>query len=52
MNLIAEDRVTLLANIRAQLVSNLEETQRPYKENANKHCKYQLNFKVEDQIWL
>jgi hypothetical protein len=52
MNPIAEDRVAWLADFRAQLVSNLEETQRQYKENANKHRKYQFNFKVEDQVWL
>jgi hypothetical protein len=36
-----------LANVRTQLVSNIEEAQRRYKENANEHRKEQPNFKVE-----
>jgi hypothetical protein len=41
-----------LTDVRAQLLFNLEETQRRYKENANEHCKEQPNFKVEDQVGL
>jgi hypothetical protein len=41
-----------LVDIRTQLVSNLEKTQRRYKENVDEHQKEQLNFKVEDQVWL
>ncbi len=52
MNLAIEDRVTWLAYIQTQLVSNLEEAQRQYKENVNKHRKNQPNFKVEGQVWL
>jgi len=39
MNLVIEDQVAWLANIRAQLVFNLEEVQKRYKENANEHHK-------------
>jgi hypothetical protein len=41
-----------LANVWAQLVSNLEEMQRRYKENVDEHKKEQPNFKVRDQVWF
>jgi exosome complex RNA-binding protein Rrp4 len=50
VNLVAEDRAMWLVDIRAQLVSNLENVQRQYKENANKHHKDQPNFKVGNQV--
>ncbi len=46
MNFLIKDRVTWLVNIQAQLVSNLEEVQRQYKENFHENCKDQPNFKV------
>ncbi len=39
-------------DVQAQLVSNLEETQRRYKENGNEYHKEQPNFKVGDHFWL
>jgi hypothetical protein len=41
MNLVVEDQAMWLANIQAQLVSNLKETQRRYKKNVDVHCKDQ-----------
>jgi hypothetical protein len=41
-----------LANIQTQLVSNLEEAQRRYKENVIEYCKEQPSFKVNNQVWL
>jgi exosome complex RNA-binding protein Rrp4 len=52
VNLIVEDQVMWLVDIQAQLISNLEEAQRRYKENVDEHCKDQPNFKVGDQVWL
>ncbi len=52
MNLVVKDWVMWLANIRTQLVSNLEKARRWYKENVDEHHKKQPNFKVGDQIWL
>jgi len=52
MNSIAKDWVMWLINIWTQLISNLEEAWRQYKENANKHCKDQPNFKFGDQAWF
>jgi len=51
-NLTMEDQGVWLVNIRAQLVSNFEEAQRRYKENAYVHHKDQPNFKVENQVWF
>jgi hypothetical protein len=34
-----EDQTMWLADVRAQLVSNIKETQRQYKENADEHWK-------------
>ncbi len=48
VNPLAKDRVMWLANVWAQIVSNLEKTQKWYKENANEHLKEQPNFKVMD----
>jgi hypothetical protein len=39
-----------LVNVRTQLVSNLEETQRRYKKNVDEHQKEQPNFKVETKF--
>jgi hypothetical protein len=52
VNPTIEDRVTWLTNIQTQLVSNLEEVQRWYKKNVDKHHKNQPNFKVGNQIWF
>jgi hypothetical protein len=52
MNLTIEDRIVWLVDIRAQLVSNLEETWRRCKENVDTHLKDQPNFKVKDQVWI
>jgi hypothetical protein len=52
VNFTVEDQTMWLANIRAQLVSNLEKTQRLYKDNAYVHHKDQPNFKVENQVWF
>jgi len=41
-----------LADVRVELVFNLEEMQRRYKENVDEHRKVQPNFKVKDQVWL
>jgi hypothetical protein len=41
-----------LTVVQTQLVFNLEETQRWYKENVDEHWKEQPSFKVEDQVWL
>jgi hypothetical protein len=35
-----------LADVQAQLVSNLEEVQKRYKENDDEHKKEQPNFRV------
>jgi gluconate kinase len=37
MNPIIEDRTMWLTNVWTQLVSNLKETQRRYKENVDEH---------------
>jgi len=39
-------------NIQAQLVFNLEETQRWYKDNVDEHWKEQSSFKVKNQVWF
>ncbi len=39
MNPTTQDQAMWLVNVRAQLVSNLENTQRQYKENVNEHRK-------------
>jgi hypothetical protein len=39
MNHVAKDQVAWLANIWTQLVSNLEEVRRWYKETIDEHCK-------------
>jgi hypothetical protein len=39
-----------LTDVQTQLVSNLEKTQRRYKENVDEHWKEQPNFKVGDQV--
>jgi hypothetical protein len=46
-NLTTKDWAMWLANVRVQLVSNIEESQKRYKDNANEHWKEQPNFKVE-----
>jgi hypothetical protein len=50
VNPIVENWVAWLTNIQTQLVSNLEEIRRRYKENVDAHCKDQPNFKVENQV--
>jgi hypothetical protein len=52
MNLAVKDGAMWLANVWVQLVSNLEEAQKWYKENVNEHRKEQPSFKVRDQVWL
>ncbi len=52
VNLATGDWVAWLIDFQTQLISNLEEVRRRYKENANKHHKDQPNFTVEDQIWI
>jgi hypothetical protein len=52
VNHVIEDWAAWLINVWTQLVSNLEEYQKWYKENADEHCNDQFNFKVEDQVWL
>jgi len=37
-----------LADVQTQFVSNLEKTQRRYKENVDEHQKEQPNFKFGD----
>ncbi len=46
MNPTFEDRTMWLADVRVQLISNLEEIQRRYKENVDEHGKEQPSFKV------
>ncbi len=41
MNPTVEDRAMWLTNVQTELISNLEKTQRQYKENANEHWKEQ-----------
>jgi len=41
-----------LVDVRVQLVCNLEEVHRRYKENAYECQKEQLSFKVGDHVWL
>jgi hypothetical protein len=48
VNPIIEDQAMWLTSVQAQLVSNLEEMQRQYKENVDEHWKEQPNFKVKD----
>ncbi len=48
VNLVVKDQAMWLTNVRAQLVSNLEEMPRQYKENVDEHWKEQPNFKVGD----
>jgi len=38
-NSVTKDQAMWLTNIQAQLVSNLEKTQRRYKKNVDKHRK-------------
>jgi protein required for attachment to host cells len=45
-NLTIEDWVMWLADVQVQLVSNLEEVQKRYKENDDEHQKEQPSFKV------
>jgi hypothetical protein len=52
VNPTIENWIMWLANIRTQLVSSLEKTQRWYKEDVNEHRKEQPSFKVGDQVWL
>jgi hypothetical protein len=52
MSPTVEDWAMWLANVWVQLISNLEKTQRWYKENVDEHWKEQTNFKVENQVWL
>jgi hypothetical protein len=49
---VVEDRTMWLTNVRVQLVSNLEEMQRWYKENFDEHRKEQPSFKVGDWVWF
>jgi hypothetical protein len=51
-NPIAKDWAMWLTNVWIQLVFNLEQTQRWYKENVNEHWKEQPNFKVGEQVWF
>jgi gluconate kinase len=48
MSLVIEDWAMWLANVQAQLIYNIEESQRWYKENVNEHRKEQPNFQVGD----
>jgi hypothetical protein len=48
MNATFEDRTMWLANVRIQLIFNLEEIQRQYKENIDGRQKEQPSFKVGD----
>jgi hypothetical protein len=48
MNLVIEDWAMWLANVQAQLIYNIEESQRWYKENVNEHWKEQRNLMVGD----
>jgi hypothetical protein len=48
MNPIIEDQAMWLMDVRPQLISNLEEIQRRYKENINEHRREQTNFKFKD----
>jgi hypothetical protein len=52
VNPTAKDWAMWLMDVWIQLVSNLEEMQRRYKDNVNEHWKEQLSFKVKDQVWL
>jgi len=52
VNPTIENWIMWLANIRTQLVSSLEKTQRWYKEDVNEQHKEQPSFKVGDQVWL
>jgi hypothetical protein len=48
MNLEVEDRTMWLVDVRVKFVSNLEKTQKWYKENVDDHRKEQPNFKVKN----
>ncbi len=50
INPAIEDQAMWLTNVRVQLLSNFEKTQRQYKENVDEHHKKQLGFKVQDQV--
>jgi hypothetical protein len=52
MNLVGESQTMWLADVRTQLVSNLEETPRPYKDNVDECQKEQPGFEVNDQVWF
>jgi gluconate kinase len=39
VNLTTKDQTMWLANVQVQLISNIEETQRWYKENVDEHWK-------------
>jgi len=48
MNATFEDRAMWSANVRVQLISNLEKIERQYKDNVDEHRKEQPSFKVGD----
>ncbi len=52
MNLIDEDQALWWVDIQTQFMFNFKEVQREYKENVDKHCNEQPNFKVEVQLWV
>ncbi len=52
MNPVAKDQAMWLVDVRVQLVYNLQEAQKRYKENVDEHQKEQPSFKVRDQVWL
>jgi hypothetical protein len=51
MDFIGEDQASWWVDIQAQFMFNFKEVQRQYKENVDKHCNAQPNFKVGDQVW-
>jgi hypothetical protein len=52
VNVVIKNRIAWLAYIQAQLVANLGEAQKQYKENVDEHHKNQPNFKDGNQVWF
>jgi hypothetical protein len=50
MNPATIDQAMWLVDVWTQLVYNLQEAQKQYKENVDEHQKEQPNFKVGDQV--
>jgi hypothetical protein len=46
MNPVAKDQAMWLVDVRVQLVYNLQEAQKRYKENVDEHQKEQPSFKL------